>query len=223
MRLICLLTFLLLPVTSLAEDRLDIAAGQTGYEAFPGEYEKIEQALTLAGIEFSITFLPDERALDSAGRGQYAMLPLRQTVAVEQYSSLIQLLPPVASSKVYIVVNKENAEICNRQLDDLKDYSVAGVIGTRIFEAYIYPLFKKRFALNDHVMAMKMVAAQRADSTVWVGTGFDIEGLSEREKDSLRLCEDLYLEFSFYSFLHEDYLHLKDRIEAAYQEVFTQP
>jgi hypothetical protein len=204
-------------------ETLEVVVGNTAYSAFPDTLKKVEMALDFAGIDFNLTVLPDERALNFVTSGRYALAPMRQPGAVQDYPQLHQLLPAVTSTKVKLVVHKDEVALCDKSVDSLKELSVAGVIGSRLFDTHLYPLFKRRFAMNDAASALKMVASKRVDSTFWVFNEINVNGVTDNEAAQLHICQQRYFEFMFYSYLHKDYLHLKDRIEAAYRQVFTEP
>jgi len=206
-------------MSCLFAESLRAVVSDAAMQEVPGAIERIKAAFDRSGLDVNVTVLPNERALQSAASGEYALALYRQPKAVLGFSELIRLQPPVQSLELSLITHIDNSSYCDLKIGDYQELTVVGVFGVSFFNTDIYPLFGMKVAAPSGESALKMVAVKRIDVTFWPS----LDSLSENYKKQLRLCPDHQFKMQFSSYIHKDYLWAKEAIEAAYRIEFGEP
>ncbi len=186
---------------------------------FPQAIGIVEQALKDAGFTPELIILPTARALQMVIQGEADMTLARIDLAVSDSDTMIKVEPAVGSFTAKMIVTKERKNLCDINESDFKNLSITGVRGVITYEKVLYPQFGRVEVSPAIENSLKMLITQRADVTYWIPEL--LTGLDSQIASRFHVCENHVIKLSVYSYLNQDFAWAKDRIEAAYREIFN--
>lgn len=217
-RLGSLAAYIFLLSSAAQAESLKVTVAQSVATDLPDATARIIRALKSTGYEIELLVLPGNRALLQASSGEVAIDIYRQAAAIAHVPNLVVLEPPVDEVAFGMIVSKHKPELCNVKQAQFSEMSVAGRLGIKLYEDYYYPLFAKAITLADFQQVFKVVAKQRVDVSFLTEDVY--RNAPQEIQDEVIFCKAHRKTFSINSFIHEDYLWARDKIEAAYRKEF---
>lgn len=217
--LICLLASTVLAPVPANAAALKVAISNSVLNYLPEVLERITRTLNQTGYETEIMVLPDKPALYLASRGDIAMDLYRQPTAVADMPGLVVIQPPIQSLTFGMITSRAAPEFCDTSAADFGQMSIVGVLGLRLYEHFFYPKFRAHETVPDFTAAARLLSLRRIDVSFWPREA--LAGLPEETREHLLVCNTNLKTFNFNSYIHEDYLWARDKIEAAYRAGFS--
>ena len=204
-----------------AEEKVLVGINHSLNQNLPHVVAELKQTLLSTGINISFVVLPAERELISAANGDIAMTSYRQPLAVAQHESLVQIKPAINELSFFLFTVPDQKNVCKLSEEEYKEIDAVGLLGVKLYPTLVYPKFRSGTNVLNFSQVLTMLDKNRAHVSI---APLDvIEQGRQKTGINLHVCEDKpFIKIPFYSYLHKDYLHLKPKIESAYQKVFGQ-
>lgn len=207
---------------SAFSETLSVGIASALIEDYPNEYEKMKKALLSTGLNFDFRVLPSERSLQMLSRGELAMDLSRQPSAVASYKDIVQIEPSTRNLSLWLITHSDSSSLCNLDSKSLKNHSVVGIRGFRIFNDFVYPYFSYHEEVNHLGQALYMIFDKRAEFTVWTVPGLD--KAQKRIGQAALVCgEKPFINIKMHSYIHKNYSWAILKIEQAYRQYFLNP
>ena len=207
-----------LVATPVTAEVLRVAVAPETHRYFPNTMTRVYKALRSTGYTIEVMELPRKRSLAMLMQGDLSLELGITPSAIPADSGLIRIDPPIINLNFKLTTSKKTPEICNLDKEGLKALSFAASLGAPVYENFFPQFFSSTELVRGYTRMFQMVALQRAQVTYMA-----LEGATEipqEIKSQLLVCESHPISLTAHSYLHEDFLWAKDKIEAAYRREF---
>lgn len=157
--------FAVLTAGSAMAERIPVAIAQPLVDFYPDMVREVRERLDRSGLPLDYHQVPSARGLHGFRTGEYHVDLFRADVAMESSPDAIRIEPAVLQLQFHRVVAAQHPELCALSDDKLTGYRVTGLLGSELYERYVYPLFGHKDRVRTPVQALSMLQLDRTDFT----------------------------------------------------------
>lgn len=223
--ILCLCFALFLPATAMAEDFrpkiLRVCSPEIIKEELNDVHESALNTLRNAGFDLTTQTLPNKRSRMKINQGNCDLITIAHADTFQPDDPVIKIEPALLKLSFWLIVRPGRHELCEKNTQEFKQYSVVGIRGVELYEHFIYPYFGRHEVVSDVKKLHAMLDLRRADFSALpqkvITESLKPFGLRVHQCDKPPLVE-----LKFHSFLNKAAVWAKPAIESSYSDTFSQ-